>query len=449
MSGEEVMPDFDIGIVGGNGVKDTWQSPARSEEASFHREDSMDSPDQLEERVGRDTQKQLKHLLNLSEASGKVSRSRDRGPKRSRQSDRRSKTLSRGREMGHGKIVYACPTRIVEIFGKGIPAKTLCALSVLKNETPAAILDLVPTATTEQICKMCTLLKEPDAAKPEVVAGSKIKRRQQSSRKSAAESAGDATKKKKDKTSPEQQEGDFLVPTPVTRNWTKRLKNLVQNAGVDRGSVGVDNELESHSSEKVKSDDTSRNKVIINDEALFKKLKNNVKARSKLSTIHSARSYKYGHVHFGPKSWYKERDNISEKLSVQEDKRKFRQGLKCNVDFLSQINMHDLMKILITGEQKLGSLHKTIRSKLGDIFECLKDIPIIDIPRLIDAKKAEEICSTIDKIAALAHLSQSMGNYFARDDSLDPALSTVCQALRGNIDIEYTLRKRGGGLSSQ
>ena len=66
MSGEEVMPDFDIGIVGGNSVKDTWQSPASSEEASSHREDSMDSPDQLEERVGRDTQKQLKHLLNLS-----------------------------------------------------------------------------------------------------------------------------------------------------------------------------------------------------------------------------------------------------------------------------------------------------------------------------------------------------------------------------------------------
>ena len=80
------------------------------------------------------------------------------------------------------------------------------------------------------------------------------------------------------------------MPTPVTSNWTKRLKNLVQNAGVDRGSVGVDNELESHSSGEVKSDDTSRDKVIINDEALFIKLKNNVKARSKLSTIHSARS---------------------------------------------------------------------------------------------------------------------------------------------------------------
>ena len=164
-----------------------------------------------------------------------------------------------------------------------------------------------------------------------------------------------------------------------------------------------------------------------------------------MSTIHSARSHKYGHVQFGPKSWYKESNNISEKLSSQEDRRKFRQGLKCNVEFLNQLNMHDLMKILITGEQKLGSLHKSIRSKLGDIFECLKDIPIIDILRLVDAQKAEKICTTIDKIAALAHLSQSMGNYFARDDSLDPALSTVCQALRGNIDIEYTLRKRGGG----
>ena len=73
---------------------------------------------------------------------------------------------------------------------------------------------------------------------------------------------------------------------------------------------------------------------------------------------------------------------------------------------------------------------------------------MIDILKLIDSEKAEKICTTIDKIVALAHLSQSMGNYFARDDSLDPALSIVCQALRGNIDIEYILRKRGGTFQS-
>ena len=245
----------------------------------------------------------------------------------------------------------------------------------------------------------------------------------------------------------DQREADFTVPTPVKTDWTKRLKNIVQNAGVDRGSVGIDTSENEYLSNESEYKDPTRKKQIVTDEALFKKLKNNISARSKLSEIHSARSHKYGHVQFGPKSWYKESTNISEKLTSQEDRRKFRQGLKCNVEFLNQLNLHDLSKILLDGEQKLSSLHKSVHAKLGDIFECLKDIPIIDILKLIDSKKAGKICSSLDKITALAHLSQSMGNYFARDDSLDPALSIVCQALRGNIDIEYILRKRGGHSS--
>ena len=72
--------------------------------------------------------------------------------------------------------------------------------------------------------------------------------------------------------------------------------------------------------------------------------KSSISARSNLSAIHAARSHKYGHVQFGPKTWYKETVNISEKLTSQEDRRKFRQGLKCNIDFLNQLNLHDLMK---------------------------------------------------------------------------------------------------------
>ena len=180
----------------------------------------------------------------------------------------------------------------------------------------------------------------------------------------------------------------------------------------------------------------------------LKKLKNNISARSNLSSIHAARAFKYGHVQFGPKKWYKESAHISEKLTSQEDRRKFRQGLKCNVDFLNQLNMHDLMKTLIDGKQNISSLPKTVISKLGDIFECLKDIPTLDILKLINKEKAEKIFNSIDKIVALAHVSQSMGSYFARDDSLEPALSIVCQGLRGSTDFEHILRVRGGTFQS-
>ena len=228
------------------------------------------------------------------------------------------------------------------------------------------------------------------------------------------------------------------------------MRTLVQNAGVDRGSVEID--LDDSETDSSSSDDSviksKRSREIISNEAVFKKLKNNTAARASLSSIHAARAYKYGHVQFGPKSWYKESTNISEKLTNQEDRRKFRQGLKCNVDFLNQLNMHDLMKHLLDGKQDISSLPKSITVKLAGIFDCLKATLWIDILKLIDSEKAQKLFACIDKIVALAHVSQSMGNYFARDDAIDPALSTVCQALRGNIDFEHILRSRGGTFQS-
>ena len=241
------------------------------------------------------------------------------------------------------------------------------------------------------------------------------------------------------------------MPSPVEGSWTERLRTLVRHAGVDRGSVEIlssdssDNEDQS-SDTKLSSE--SRKKEIISNEAIFKKLKNNVAARSNLASIHAARSHKYGHIQFGPKSWYKESNNISKKLTVQSDRRKFRQGLKCDVDFLNQLNMHDLMKNLLDGKRDISSLPKSIKSRLGDVFECLKEIPIIDLISMINKEKAQKVFSSIDKIVALAHVSQSMGNYFARDDSLDPALSIVCQGLRGTINFEHMLRARGGTFQS-
>ena len=110
--------------------------------------------------------------------------------------------------------------------------------------------------------------------------------------------------------------------------------------------------------------------------------------------------------------------------------------------------MHDLMKALIDGKKDVKSLPKSVCAKLSDFFECLKDIPILDVLKLIDDKKAQKILATLDKIVSLANLSQSMGNYFARDDSLDPALCVVCEGLRASTDFEDMLKLRGGTFQS-
>ena len=109
--------------------------------------------------------------------------------------------------------------------------------------------------------------------------------------------------------------------------------------------------------------------------------------------------------------------------------------------------MHDLMKNLVGGDKEVSSLSKSVTSKLRKIFACLKDIPVIEVVNIFNREKAQKIISSIDKIVALAHVSQSMGNYFARDDSLDPALNVVCRGLRGNMNFEHVLRYGGGHFS--
>ena len=47
----------------------------------------------------------------------------------------------------------------------------------------------------------------------------------------------------------------FPVPFPVEDTWTNQLRTLVQNAGVDRGSVGVD--LSDSGSNSSNSDNTN------------------------------------------------------------------------------------------------------------------------------------------------------------------------------------------------
>ena len=95
---------------------------------------------------------------------------------------------------------------------------------------------------------------------------------------------------------------EFSVPSSTDATQLKRLRALVQNAGVDRGSV----EIISSDSESQEQDDgnivnKNRRKEVFSDEDIFKKLKNSVAARTSLASIHAARAHKYGHHQFGPK----------------------------------------------------------------------------------------------------------------------------------------------------
>ena len=72
---------------------------------------------------------------------------------------------------------------------------------------------------------------------------------------------------------------------------------------------------------------------------MYKKLLNNTLERSQIEILHTGRAHKYGHAHLGPKRWYREISNISEKLKIQAERRKFRMGSKGSVDCVNQLNI--------------------------------------------------------------------------------------------------------------
>ena len=77
-------------------------------------------------------------------------------------------------------------------------------------------------------------------------------------------------------------------------------------------------------------------------EFLFDKLKKSPHLRKTLSALNRARAFKYGSRAFGHKKWYKENFDIKEGLRSNEDRRKFRFGLKSNVDFLILLDIMNL-----------------------------------------------------------------------------------------------------------
>ena len=64
----------------------------------------------------------------------------------------------------------------------------------------------------------------------------------------------------------------------------------------------------------------------------------------------------------------------------------------------------------------------------------LQDTPLTKLIEFINGQKDVDIQKILSKIVALAHFSQSMTDYFAHDDALEPALAVVCEVLRHNVD---------------
>ena len=238
---------------------------------------------------------------------------------------------------------------------------------------------------------------------------------------------------------------ELANPTVLNGDFIKELQRLVTPKA--EGAVSRPSELESEFHRKILdllgSTTTGPAADAEKCEIMFNKLRKDPVARARLENIHSARAHRYGAAHLGSKFWYRESQAISKKLKSQADRRKFRQGLRADLDFINQLNFLDLEDVFNLGKDEALNLLKLDEPLLpSELFKSLKDVPPLKIIRLINSATAEKIVGCLKKISDLAHFSQSMADYFAHDDALEPALAVLCEVLRNAPNIGTVLSNK-------
>ena len=175
---------------------------------------------------------------------------------------------------------------------------------------------------------------------------------------------------------PKSEEKSFDAPTSNKSDLVKALETLAPT--VNKGQSGcVANDLPSNLESKLiallnaVAPATGKDDELA--EKMYQKLLKNPFSRCKLEHIHSARAVKYRHAQFAPSYWYKEGPNLATKLKNQSDRRKFRQGLRSDVDFVNQLNLINLDALMVDGDPKnppLAKIDDPVRP--SELFECLR-----------------------------------------------------------------------------
>ena len=159
-----------------------------------------------------------------------------------------------------------------------------------------------------------------------------------------------------------------------------------------------------------------------------------------MSSINTAKSFVYGSRAFGQQHWYKETFKVCRSLHTNADRRKFRFGLKSNIDFLIQLDIQNLKSILANKEfepQELSTDNFPPQLSNGSFLSTLYKL---------NQKRCKKMCAIIERIAANLEFTQSLAEYFANDDMLEPALIFIADALRKGPNLLSTLH--GGSVAS-
>ena len=314
-------------------------------------------------------------------------------------------------------------SRVYKIF-PDLPTKTLCTLLDLPSFSPLDVHAVIPHASSDQLAKFFDIVEEAipsqDLPMEEVKDKGKLAK-SDGNKKDLAETPAGCNKKNN-------HDNNVLLPNissqqNITFTFSDEFENkLLRVLGTSNASPCPDVELY---------------------KMTYDRLRQNPLERSRLENIHAARAYRYGIAHLGSKHFYKEDTNLGSKLKTQTDCRKFRAGLKGDVDFINQLNMLDLEECFKGGSSDCLKTLKLQEPVLtSELKNKLKEVPPIELIKFVNEEKACKILKIFEKIISLAHFCQSMSDYFAHDDALQPALAVVCQVLRQNENTGAILNDR-------
>ena len=173
---------------------------------------------------------------------------------------------------------------------------------------------------------------------------------------------------------------------------------------------------------------------------LFTTLKKHPRFRHSLPSINAARAFKYGSRSFGRKQWYTEDFNVIRGLKSADERRTFRFGSKSNVGFLIQLDLETLKSCL------LDKTFNPNTTPSNSHLPSLSDGSFLDTMRHMDYTRFQRFCTVLKRIQANLEFTQSLSEYFATDDMLEPALLVVSETIRRSLNLQQALR--GGSVAA-
>ena len=220
------------------------------------------------------------------------------------------------------------------------------------------------------------------------------------------------------------------TPRPDSDSWAAELSAAVQPHGSSGGTfnLNINNEHEVSPNTNLRNifgKDTSDEEK---GRLMLAKLTRYPNLRRSLRSLNTARAYKYGSKSFGEKGWYTESFDIGRGLHSNSERRKFRFGLKSNVDFLIQLDLANLKSCLLEKSQDTTFPQSTTPSSLSDGS-------FLSLMEQLNTTRSKEICKIINRLESNLTFTQSLSEHFATDDMLEPALMVISDALRQSPDL--------------